>query len=74
MLDIQEMVAVSGREQFRVFRLDDDGVPVYVGTFEPANPKEAIKKGFYAHRADGHASYEPHVLPNASMFDTNVTD
>jgi hypothetical protein len=61
---------MSGHERFRVFRLDDDGTPVYIGTFEAATPKEAIKEGIYASGSGGQHIYEAHVLRNASLFDT----
>ena len=60
---------MTGQERSRVFRLEEEGTLVHVGTFEAPNPKEAVRRGIYADGSDGRRIYEAHVLRNASVFD-----
>jgi hypothetical protein len=56
-------------ERFRVFRLESD-TPIYVGTFEGENAKDAVRKAVGADESAGSHVYEAHVLRNTSVFET----
>jgi hypothetical protein len=59
-------------ERFRAFALEDDGkTPVYIGTFEADNAKDAVREAVYEDPNAGHRLYEVHVLRNTSVFETS---